>query len=399
MIDNSNDASQYPLSGLKVLDFSRVLSGPFASRMLSDLGADVVKVEPPDGDITRLWGKVIGGVAGYYGQINAGKRNIGIDLRAKGAKPLVLELVRTADIVIENYRPDVMARLGLSYADLKAANPRIIMLSISGFGAEGPESHRGAYAPIVHAETGLLARHSQRSKAPLHDLPNSMADTNAGLHGLVALLAAVIYRQQSGLGQHIDIAMMDSTLVTDDQSIYDLEDSADTQPLPVDVWQAPPGPILISTDFRYLWYLLVKEKYVDDPTHSDMPLDEKIQLRRQTVSQFLQTLPSWEAIESVMSHINVAWGRVRKGTEVIDQPTLKHRQSIAQIDDRAGGTRPIAQSPYRFSNAKSGIRGPAPHRGEHNKIVLSQWLGKSQSDVESLLASGVLHFDAETNMT
>ena len=143
--------ADYPLSGLKVLDLSRVLAGPFAGRLLADLGADVVKVEPPEGDVTRFWGRVKGGVPGFYHQQNAGKRNISIDLRAPGARELVLDLVRSADVLIENYRPDVMGRLGLGYEVLSQANPRLIMLSISGFGAGGPESPRPAYAPIVHA--------------------------------------------------------------------------------------------------------------------------------------------------------------------------------------------------------------------------------------------------------
>ena len=180
---------EYPLEGLKVLDFSRVLAGPFAGRMLSDLGADVVKVEPPDGDVTRLWGKVIQGLPGYYHQQNAGKRNICMDLRADGAKELVFELVKEADILIENYRPDVMPRLGLGYDELKAVNPKLIMLSISGFGHGGPESHRPAYAPIVHAEAGLMYRQADRGGLPFNDLPLSVADTNASLHGLVGLLA------------------------------------------------------------------------------------------------------------------------------------------------------------------------------------------------------------------
>jgi CoA:oxalate CoA-transferase len=132
---------EYPLEGLKVLDFSRVLAGPFAGRMLSDLGADVVKVEPPDGDVTRYWGRHIGGIPGYFHQQNAGKRNICIDLRHEGAVALVNTLVQQADFVIENYRPDVMDRLGVGYEALSAINPRIIMLSISGFGRGGPESH------------------------------------------------------------------------------------------------------------------------------------------------------------------------------------------------------------------------------------------------------------------
>ncbi len=393
--DNAEAALEYPLDQLKVLDFSRVLAGPFAARMLSDLGADVVKIEPPEGDVTRLWGRVVGGIPGYYHQQNAGKRNICIDLRAQGAKYLVFELVREADIHIENYRPDVMQRLGLGYATLKEVNPRLIMLSITGFGHNGPESHRPAYAPIVHAEAGLMDRASRRGNIPYRDLPLSVADTNASLHGLVGLLASLIMRQRTGVGQHIDIAMLDATIATDDQMHYDLEDSEDTGPLLNDIWETGAGPILVSADFRYLWKLLTSQLGLKDPTHKEMELAEKISLRREAVAKFMSAFTSWEQIEATMAEMNVAWGRVRRAAELPDQPTISARGAIVEVDDRAGQTRPITQSPYRFSNARSGVRGPAPHRGEHNADVLLDWLDKSVESVDALLASGVLQRDPE----
>ena len=386
----TTDMSNYPLANLKVLDFSRVLAGPFAGRMLSDLGADVVKVEPPDGDVTRFWGKVVGGIPGYYHQQNAGKRNISIDLRNPAAKDLVFDLVRHADILIENYRPDVMPRLGLGYEALKAINPRLIMLSISGFGANGPESRRPAYAPIVHAEVGLLARAVRRGKVAHRDLPLSVADTNASLHGLIGVLSAVILRERTGLGQHIDIAMVDATLATDDQIHYELEDSEATMGLPNDVWETGAGPILISSDFRLLWRLMTTELGVVDPTTRDMDLDTKIATRRQVAQDYLTALSDWPQVEAAMDRMNTAWGRVRAGATLREQPTLKHRGSIVEIDDRAGGTRPIPQSPYRFSDALSGVRGPAPHLGEHNAQVLGEWLGMAAADVGDLTARGVL---------
>ena len=393
--DNAESALEYPLDKLKVLDFSRVLAGPFAGRMLSDLGADVVKIEPPEGDVTRLWGRVVGGIPGYYHQQNAGKRNICIDLRAPGAKELVFDLVREADILIENYRPDVMQRLGLGYATLREVNPRLIMLSITGFGHNGPESHRPAYAPIVHAEAGLMDRASRRGNIPYRDLPLSVADTNASLHGLVGLLASVIMRQRTGVGQHIDIAMLDATIATDDQMHYDLEDSEDTGPLLNDIWETGAGPILVSADFRYLWKLLTSRLGLKDPTHKAMELAEKISLRREAVAKFMSAFTSWEQIEATMAEMNVAWGRVRKAAGLPDQPTISARGAIVEVDDRAGQTRPITQSPYRFSNARSGVRGPAPHRGEHNADVLLDWLDKSVESVDTLLASGVLQRDPE----
>ena len=386
----TTDTAQYPLANLKVLDFSRVLAGPFAGRMLSDLGADVVKVEPPDGDVTRFWGKVVGGIPGYYHQQNAGKRNISIDLRAPGAKDLVFDLVRQADILIENYRPDVMPRLGFGYDVLKAINPRLIMLSISGFGANGPESRRPAYAPIVHAEVGLLARSVRRGKVAARDLPLSVADTNASLHGLIGVLSAVILRERTGRGQHIDMAMVDATLVTDDQIHYELEDSEATMGLPNDVWETGAGPILVSSDFRLLWRLMTTHLGVVDPTTSDMDFETKVATRRQVALDYFAALADWGQVEAAMDRMNTAWGQVRHGAALRDQPTLKHRGSIAEIDDRAGGTRPIPQSPYRFSDAKSGVRGPAPHLGEHNAQVLSDWLGMSTEAVDMLIADHVL---------
>jgi CoA:oxalate CoA-transferase len=389
------DAS-YPLSGLKVLDMSRVLAGPFAGRMLSDLGADVVKVEPPDGDITRLWGRVVAGIPGYLHQQNAGKRNICVDLRAPGARELLLELVRHADVLIENYRPDVMPRLGLGYEALHAVNPRLVMLSISGFGHGGPESARPAYAPIVHAEVGLMARASRRGRIPNRDLPLSVADTNASLHGLVGLLSALLLRERTGLGQHIDIAMVDATIATDDQLHYELEDSEDTMGLPNDTWETGAGPILVSADFRFLWRLLTTKLNLPEPETSGADLETKIARRREAVDRFMRGLASWGEVEAAMSRMNVAWGRVRDGASLREQPTVRHRGSIVEIDDRAGATRPIPQSPYRFSNASSGVRGPAAHRGEHNAEVLGEWLDKSPQDIAALIADGVLHVDAAT---
>ena len=386
---------QYPLSGLKVLDFSRVLAGPFAGRMLSDLGADVVKVEPPDGDVTRLWGHVVGGLPGYYHQQNAGKRNICVDLRHQQAKSLVLELVAEADILIENYRPDVMPRLGLGYDVLRQVNSRLIMLSISGFGHGGPESHRPAYAPIVHAEAGLMHRQAERGDIPFNDLPLSVADTNASLHGLVGLLSAVIMRQQTGQGQHIDIAMIDATIATDDQLHYALEDSEESAPLRNDAWETGVGPILISADFRYLWHLLTGQMGVNDPTTKDTPLPEKIRMRREIVGEYLANLDDWAAVEEALAKMNLAWGRVRDPVTLQQQPTIAARKAITEVDDRVGGTRPITQSPYRFSGARSGVRGPAPHRGEHNSTVLEDWLNKSSAEIIQLHSDQVLQFDEE----
>ena len=378
-----------PLDGLKVLDLSRVLAGPFAGRMLCDLGADVVKVEPPAGDLTRLWGAVIGGVPGYYHQQNAGKRCICVDLAKAEGGDIVRRLAARADLVIENFRPGVMARLGLDYETLRAQREDAVLLSISGFGQQGPEAQRPAYAAAIHAEAGLVRRQARDGRPPA-DIQMSVADTNAALHGLVAALAALRLRDRTGLGQHIDVAMLDAMLVTDDQLHYGLEDSRHTAPALSDIWRTGAGEVLIAGDFRHVWRQLNQRLGVADPTPAGAPLAEKIRLRRSAAATFFATLASVDEVREAMDAMNLAWGEVRDSANVRDSPTVQHRGTVAEIDDRAGGTRPIAQTPYRFSHAEAGVRGPAPHRGEHNREAIMEWLGVSEAEIEALVAAGVL---------
>lgn len=386
----------YPLEKLRVLDLARVLAGPYAGRMLSDLGADVVKVEPPDGDVTRLWGAVHNGIPGYFNFTNAGKRNVCIDLRDPEGVALLKQLVAEADILIENYRPGVMARLGIAYEELSTINPRLIMLSISGFGQDGPESQRPAYAPVLHAESGLLARQlafAGRTDVDA-DVGMSVADTNAALHGLIGLLAALHMRNSTGTGQHIDIAMLDSMIGTDDYLHYVLEDAEHTAPLRSRIWQTAGGPMLITGDFRFIWKGLNEQCGVADPTPAGATLEEKITHRLGAAEHFFtEVCRTREEVIAVFDKLNFAWGDARDSASLPQSPTVQHRQSIAQVDDRGGGTRPVVQSPYRFSAARSGIRGGTAHKGEHNAAVLQDWLDLDADGLAGLLASPALHRD------
>ena len=381
---------EFPLAQVRVLDLSRVLAGPFAGRMLSDLGAEVVKLEPPEGDITRGWGDMRHGISGYYTQQNAGKRSVCVDLGAPGAGELVRRLAQKTDVLIENFRPGVMAHHGLAWKDLSPANPRLIMLSISGFGQEGPESERAAYAAVMHAESGYVARQADLDAARASDPVLSIADLNAGLHGLVAILSALYLRERTGHGQHLDIAMLDSMLVTDDYANFALDE------IPLirgggEVWDAPGGPIMITGDFRIIWKLLVGHHGVVDPTPAGAPLADKIRLRRQAAADFFASFPDRRALIDALDAVNLAWGDVRSNADAFRSPTARSRGVVAHVDDRGGGSRPVVQSPYRFSDARSGaVHGPA-YRGEHNHGVLEHWLGASAEEIAKLEESGVLH--------
>ena len=211
-----------PLEGIRVLDFSRVLAGPHCGRMLVDLGADVIKVEPPAGDLTRVFQPRVNSLSVYHVQQNCGKRNVSIDLGRPEGIDLARRLTDHADVVLENFRPGVMARMGLGYEDVAARNPGVVYGSISGFGQGGPWASRRAYARIIHAEMGLMLGLSERNgTAPVHD-EYSHADVYTALECLAGILAALFQRERTGSGQHVEVAMAETMLCVNEHVATDL---------------------------------------------------------------------------------------------------------------------------------------------------------------------------------
>ncbi len=378
-----------PLAGLRILDFSRVVAGPFATRMLADLGADVVKVEPPEGDLTRLWGKRTAGLTGFYTQQNAGKRNICVDMKADGARQLLLDMATKADIIVENYRPGVMQRLGLAYDDFAAVNPGVIMLSISGFGQTGAASSRAAFAPILHAESGLLGRQGRFDGTKPSDPMLSIADTNASLHGLVAVLSALHLRASTGLGQHIDMAMLNSMTVTDDYAHHALDEEPIVR-LGGVAWATQHGNLLAAGNERAQWYQLTQAGFVQDGLSPDASLDEKIATRQQVLEDFYASFDKRTDLIAALDKANIAWADVRQPEDVFNTDMANDRRLSVAVDDRAGGQRRVVQSPYHFSNARSEVRAGAPFRGEHNAEILADWLDLETDAVVALEQSQVL---------
>jgi crotonobetainyl-CoA:carnitine CoA-transferase CaiB-like acyl-CoA transferase len=380
-----------PLSGVRVLDLSRVLAGPYVGRMLADLGADVVKVEPPEGDVTRKWGKQIAGLSGYYTQQNVGKRNICVDLRVPGASELVTKLAAKADVLVENFRPGVMDKLGLSYAALSARNPRLVMLSVSGFGQDGPDAKRPAYAAVIHAESGVVQREAALNGTRPSDPRISIADMNAALHGLVGLLSALVMRDRTGVGQHVDISMLESMIATDDYMHLALDGLPAREGVIVNqTWDVVGGQIVIAGDFRWVWRRLHETFELKDPAAADAPIPVKAKLRQEAAAAFFASFTERAALEAALAKADLPYGAVKESRDALVSASLAARGAIASVDDRAGGTRSVIRSPYRFSTAESGVAGPAPYRGEHNRTVLEQWLSLPHAEIEQLEKTGVI---------
>ncbi|MGK0343484.1 MAG: crotonobetainyl-CoA:carnitine CoA-transferase CaiB-like acyl-CoA transferase [Candidatus Azotimanducaceae bacterium] len=223
----------------------------------------------------------------------------------------------------------------------------------------------------------------------------SFADTNAGLHGLVGLLAALHQKQRTGEGQHIDIAMVDAMLITDDQT-YGYLDKSRPATIASEVWEAVDGLIMLAGDFRHLWRAVAEIHNVQDPTPADAELEEKIQFRRAAFEEFLLSFPDRPALTKALDQCNIAWGSIYDSGQFLDNSeTIKHRQSIVEIDNREGGTRPTYQSPYRFSDASSGVRSGSARLGENNAATLNRWLELDQTVVDNLLKQGVLAEDTD----
>ncbi|MEO9970958.1 MAG: CaiB/BaiF CoA-transferase family protein [Hyphomonadaceae bacterium] len=385
--------SERPLTGLRVLDFSRVLAGPYATRMLSDLGADVLKIEPPEGDITRHFGKLPEGVSGYYMHNNIGKRNISIDLKAEGARALILDLAAKADLVVENFRPGIMDRFGIGWADLSAVNPKLVMVSISGFGQDGPDRDRAAYAPIIHAESGVLARQARTTGQPPADIMFSMADTYSSLHGLVGAFAALTMAERTGKGQHVDIAMINVMHATDDYAPYILDG---VWPIGNEsyVWDAPEGrQILVSGELKWLWHVYSNQAGLSADLPPDADIKTKIAARRAKLAERFAGHASFRDLTDELDALNLPWGLVRDvGEDAFSQSTVQASKMIVEVEDDVGNPRRAVQSPYKFSDASSGISADTrpPKRGEHNLEALSDWLGLGQADVDGLAAKRIL---------
>jgi CoA:oxalate CoA-transferase len=379
----------FPLAGVRVLDLSRAISGPYVGRMLSDLGAEVVKVEVPGADITQVFGPRTHGHSGLYVQMNAGKRNVSVDLGTEAGVALLQDLAAHVDVVIENFRPGTLDRLGVGWSVLSARNPRLVMLSISGFGQTGPEAHRQAYAPVLHAESGLIGRQAEVTGQPPIDLVMALADSIASLHGTINVLAALRARDTTGQGQYLDLSMLEAMLATDDYTHYSLEQTYPVFSAAGLVFDAPGGPLLISADPKYLWHRLSGRYGLTDPD-PDAPTAQRIATRGEIVARWVVSFTDRADLIAALESAGVAWAEIRTPATLLDSPSISARNVVAHVDNREGGTRPVIRMPYRFSAASCEPRGSAAFVGEHNTEVLQEWLGLDHDAIDRLAAAGAL---------
>jgi CoA:oxalate CoA-transferase len=375
----SEPVASAPLPAWRVLDMSQAISGPYAARILADLGADVLRVEGPRTDVTEYFGAIRDGRSGMYAQMNAGKRNVGIDLAAPGAVDLVRRLAGTTDVIIENFRPGVMDRLGLGYDQLSTANPQLIMVSVSGF---GPGSARRALAPVIHAESGLLARQAELDERAPADLPVALADTVTGLHAAIAVLAALHQRGATGRGQHIGLSMLAAVAASDDHAHAAIDGSAEPYSSRGTIWAAPGGPLLIAAPPKHAWVMLARRGVIADPAPPSSDVPTKVELRQRAIQDWMMSFPDRASLTAELEEAGIAWAELSDSADVFADGA--HTASVPGTDRR------VVAMPYQFSGAAAAVRRGVARRGEHNLEALRDWLGLDPSAVSALVADGVL---------
>jgi crotonobetainyl-CoA:carnitine CoA-transferase CaiB-like acyl-CoA transferase len=395
-----------PLEGIRVVDFSRVLAGPHCAKTLLDLGADVVKVEPPSGDLSRGAFPSKGEISGYYAQQNAGKRNVSIDLNVDGARDVVAKLCDAADVIVENFRPGALAAFGLDYPTVSATNPGVVYTSISGYGQHGPWRSRMAYAPTVQAETGITANtvehfgriESLRSDALSH------ADVYSGLHAAIAILAALTSRERTGVGQYIDVAMAAVMVSVNERVHADLadEDLGDERPIlgatDGPFFQGPDGesfasPMSLVGSMSFPFYPAAMRR--PDLAHDPRFLTPELRLRNlgalhQIVQDWIGTFSDMESLDAQMDEAKIATGQVRTLKEFAAGDWARDWRAVRTVPDGQGGEFRIPGRPWRFNDEIApDDRRFAARQGEHNTQLLSE-LGYPPEDIARLESSGAL---------
>jgi len=396
-----------PLAGLKVVDFSRVLAGPLCARTLQDLGAEVLKIEPPRADVSRFSAPVNpNGVSGYYAQQNAGKRNVSIDLNLPEAREIALRLCDGADVLVENFRPGTLAAFGLDYATLAQRNPRLVYVSISGYGQEGPWKRRMAYAPTVQAEAGFthhsLRHFGENLHAPQTDAL-SHADVYAGLQAVIAVLAALRQREATGSGQHIDVAMAATVMAINERAHIDLNGlELDDEPAILGAtdgsfFEGPGGETFVSAisivgtiTFRFFMAAMRRPDLALDPRFAT-PGARRANLPalKAVIQAWIHSFPDMAALDAQLDEAKIAIGEVRSLDQIAGSEWADHWTATQEVSDRNGGTFRLPGRPWKFSASTLPPAGEPALQGEHNAEVCSE-LGMSASAIRDLEKSGVL---------
>lgn len=391
------------LQGVKVLDLTRVLAGPYATMVLADMGAEVIKVEIPGrGDDSRQYGPYVNGESAYFMSINRNKRSMTLNLKSDEGKDILRKLVAKADVIIENYRPGTMEKLGLGYEELKEINPSIIYAAASGFGHTGPYSQRPAYDGVVQAMGGIMSITGQKGGKPTRVGP-SIGDITAGLFTAIGILGALHYKEKTGEGQKVDVAMLDGQVAILENAIArytatgvspEPAGNKHTSIVPFEPFETSDGEIMIAAGNDNLYRKLVvtfgKEEMADDERFKTNPLrndnyDELRPLIEEETKK--KTTKEWQEL---LDEAGVPNGPINNIEMLLNDPQVKARNMIVDVEHPVAGVTQLPGIPIKMSKTQGEISKAAPVLGADTDDVLKDILELSDEEIQNLKDDGVL---------
>ena len=391
------------LTGIRVLDLTRVLAGPYATMVLGDLGAEVIKLEQPGtGDESRNFGPFKNGFSLYFMSVNRGKQSLTLDLKAPQGKEIFLELVKQSDVLVENFRPGAMKKLGLDYETLKQCQPSLIYAACSGFGQTGPYAQRGAYDMIIQGMGGIISITGEPKRPPVR-VGTSISDITAALFTTIGILSALRHRDRTGEGQLVDVAMLDSMVaILENAIVRHFATGEIPQPLgsqhpaitPFEAFESADGYIIIAIGNDSLW-----RKFCEHVNRLDLVSDELFATNASRTTNHDQLHPILAEIMrgrttdqwiEGLDALGVPCGPINTIDKVVNHPQILAREMIAKVSHDITGSVEVPGVPIKLSKTPGQVTTPAPALGEHTAEILTGLLGKSPETVDKLEQEGVV---------
>ena len=386
-----------PLDGIKVLDLTRVLAGPYATMLLGDLGAEVIKIEQPGtGDESRNFGPFKNGFSLYFMSVNRGKRSITLNLKTERGQAIFKQLLAHTDILVENFRPGTMKKLGLDYDTLKTERPSLIYAACSGFGQTGPYAQQGAYDMIIQGMGGIISITGEPEGPPVR-VGTSISDITAALFTTIGVLSALHHRNQTGKGQLVDVAMLDSLVAVLENAVVRYFATGEApKPLgarhpaitPFEAFASADGHVIIALGNDTLW-----EKFCVHVNRQDLISDERFRTNADRTENHAELFPILSDIMSqratdawidALGKIGVPCGPINAMDKVVNHPQVQAREMITRVAHQMTGEVEVPGVPIKLSETPGNIDAPAPSLGEHTTEILTGILKMHPDEVEKL---------------
>jgi len=393
-----------PLDGIRVVDLTRILAGPYCTQALADAGADVVKVEEPaKGDDTRGWGPpFVNGESAYFLSVNRGKRGITLNLKDPRGADLLWRLIERSDVLVENYRPGTLDRLGFSHEEVRRRRPSLVYASISGYGADGPWGGRPGYDAVVQGEGGLMSITGSPDGPPFK-VGASLVDVLAGMSAFQGILLALLRRKSTGAGARVEASLLESLLptLTYHAATWLLAGQVPARLgnrhpslAPYETFEAADGHVIVGVGSEPLW-----RSFCAMIGRSDLAADPRFETNALRVANYealraalaplmrSRTVDEWM---SALGEAGIPGGRVRTVAEALENPQVAARGLLLDVEHPRAGRGRYVGSPIALDGSTRGSRRPPPLLGQHTEEVLEEWLGLSAADVAGLRRGGVV---------